>query len=139
YLAIKQSSETNLTSGRFGLLASPAVLCRYNLALVRAECGRFEEAIADGLDAVRLAEVGNHPYALVTACLGLGYAHKVKGDYRQALSVLERGLSLSRDWSLTLLSPLITWHVGHARALEGHVGEGLSLLQGALDAHEAAG
>jgi tetratricopeptide (TPR) repeat protein len=83
--------------------------------------------------------VGDHPYALVTACLGLGYAHKVKGDYRQSLSILERGRSLSRDWSLTLLSPLITWHIGHACALGGRVSEGLSLLQAALEAHEAAG
>ena len=110
-LAIKQSLTHDADRLHVGLTTSPAVMSRYHLAYSFAECGRFEEGIANGLEGVRLAEALDDPYALAVACLGLGYAYRVKGDTRDAAVLLERGLLLSHEWNLTLVSPILTWHL----------------------------
>ncbi len=77
-------------------------MCRAYLAWVLAEQGEFNEAIAHGQEALRLAEAVDHPYSLIIACRGLAYVRARKGEPREAVPLLERSLALCRDWNLTL-------------------------------------
>ncbi len=44
---------------------------------------------------------------------------------------------MSRDWNVSILSPLVTGQLGYAYALSGRVAEGLELLDQAMKAQEA--
>ena len=66
------------------------------LARCLAEIGEFDEGIALGREAVRLAEEIHRPYTLVSACWGLGYLHGVRGDLDAATLLLDRALTAAR-------------------------------------------
>ena len=57
---------------RFGLAFLPSVGARYQLVLLLAERGEFAEAAVQGAEAVRIAEIANHPFSLCTAYFGVG-------------------------------------------------------------------
>ena len=131
--------EAGLTRERFGLHGFPAVMSRGWLAWSLAERGEFNEGIMNGQEGVRIAEALDHPYSLMNACLNLAYLYRVKGEFSQAVRLLERSLALSRDWSLAVWSPFATAALGHVYAFSGRVVEGLSLLRQALTAIESMG
>jgi tetratricopeptide (TPR) repeat protein len=136
---ILQWLEGNLGRQRFDQAAFPAVYSGWFLTHSLGERGEFDKGIAHGQEGVRIAEALDHPYSLTQACTSLGYLYGVKGDFSHAVSVLERGLVLARDWNLTLLSPNFTGFLGHVYALSERVPEGLSLLKEALEALESIG
>jgi tetratricopeptide (TPR) repeat protein len=109
------------------------------LGLTRAQLGDFAGALFHAEQGIRLAEHADHPYSLVVACWSLGSVHAIKGAFTEALPVLERALALSREWQLTVLSPLIIGALGHVYSFLGRISEGLSLLRLALNAMEAMG
>ena len=76
-------------------------------ALALAERGEFDEGIAHGQEAIRLAEVADHPFSLVLACWGLAHLYSLRGELNHAVRLLERGLALSRESNLTVLSPRV--------------------------------
>jgi class 3 adenylate cyclase/tetratricopeptide (TPR) repeat protein len=122
FLKTVQSLEGNLCRERFGMLGLPAVLARCYLARMLADCGEFPEGIAHGQEALRIAEAVDHPYSLVVACLRLGELYGVKGEFSQAVCLLERSLALARDWNVALLSPIAMASLGsciHAVRLGG--------------------
>jgi tetratricopeptide (TPR) repeat protein len=124
---------------RFGLVQSPAVLSRAFLARALAEGGVFDEGEAHGQDAIRIAEVLDHPFTLVEACVGLAYVHSVRGDLNGAIRPAERAVALSRDWTLTTFAPNAMATLGQVYAGLGRVEEGLPWLQQALAGHDSAG
>jgi tetratricopeptide (TPR) repeat protein len=134
-----QALHGERTYGRFGVASFPAVLLRAYLALAFAERGVFDEGIAHGHEAIRMAEALEHPYSLVLACLGLAYLDDVRGELNQAARLLERALGDCRDWNLTFRTPSVMASLGHVYAWSGRVGEGISILQQALIAYESAG
>jgi hypothetical protein len=77
-----------------------------------AERGEFSEGIAQGQEAIRIAEALDHPYSLILAYWGLGSLYGVKGELSDASRLLERGLGLARDWNVTLVSSRVMWHLG---------------------------
>ena len=129
----------DLSRERFGQTGFPAVLSRSWLALSLAERGEFCEGITHGQEGVRIAEAVAQPYSLIAACLRLGSLYGVKGEYPQAIRLLERGLALSREWNIPLYAPLVSSPLGHVYALSGHIPEGLLLLEQASTTHEAVG
>jgi class 3 adenylate cyclase/tetratricopeptide (TPR) repeat protein len=137
--SVGQSLEGDLSRQRFGLAGFPAVLSRCFLAWSLAQRGEFEEGAAHGEEGLRIAEAVDHAYSLVLACWGLGCLHGVKGDFGQAIRLLERGLACARDWSVTLVSPRVMWSLGHLYAWSGRVAEGLAVLTQARDAVESIG
>ena len=137
---IVESLKGDLSRERLGHNSFPAVMSRSWLgAIPLAERGDFDEGIAHGEEAVRISEAPDHPSSLVAACRGLGHLHGVKGELSEAVRVLERGLTLSRDWNFTLHSPGVEGRLGRVYALSGRVTEGLALLQQALTTIESTG
>jgi DNA-binding NtrC family response regulator/tetratricopeptide (TPR) repeat protein len=121
---------------RFGQPGFPAVSVRGFLGWVLAELGKFEEGIIHGQEGLRIAEVLDHPYSLANVCWHLACLHIIRGEFSHAVSLLERGLALSREWNLTFFSVLSTGSLGYAYALSGRVAEGIPLLEHALNAIE---
>jgi class 3 adenylate cyclase/tetratricopeptide (TPR) repeat protein len=134
-----ESLQGEPTSGRCGLAGYPAAMSHSYLGLTKAQFGDFAGALLHAERGVRLAEQADHPYSLVVACWSLGSVYAVKAALTDALPVLERALALTREWRLTVLSPLVTGALGHVNSLLGRISEGLSLLRVALNAMEAMG
>jgi len=137
--SVVQLLEGDLDRQRFGLAGFPAVLSRTFLAWSLAQRGEFEEGAAHGEEGLRIAEAVDHAYSLVLACWGLGCLRGIKGEFGQAIHLLERGLASARDWGVTLVAPRIMWSLGHVYAWSGRVAPGLALLEQALEAVESIG
>jgi tetratricopeptide (TPR) repeat protein len=115
------------------------VLARGHLTRAFAQRGKFEEGIAHGQEGLRLAKALDHPYSLAFVCWAFADLQITRGDLSHAVGLLERGLALSRDWNLTILSVMGTGSLGYAYALAGRIAEGIPLLEDALNASETMG
>jgi class 3 adenylate cyclase/tetratricopeptide (TPR) repeat protein len=124
---------------RFGQAVFPAAHSRSYLARTLAERGVFDEGVAHGHEAIRMAEALDHPFSIVFASLSLAYVNSVRGDLSQAARLLERALAQCRDWNITLYTPIAMASLGHVYAWSGRLGEGISWLQQGLAAFESAG
>jgi tetratricopeptide (TPR) repeat protein len=127
------------SADRCGLPFYPSVLARSWLVWSMGELGEFEDGIAHGEEAMRLAEALNHPYSLAHLCYDLGYLYILKDQLDSALPLLERGYALAREWHLTFLWPLVSWFLGYAYVRSGRTADGLSLLEGAQSAFRSLG
>ncbi len=121
---------------RCGLAGFPVVMARFFWAFALFERGELVRGIAEAEEAVRLGEALDHPYSLAHALLALGRFHGIRGDLAHAIRLVERALALTRDWSLTQLSPMMADHLGYLYARSGRVAEGLALLEDAMKAME---
>jgi len=122
----------DLSRERFGLLAYPAVVARAFLARALAELGAFDEGREHGEEAVRLAEIVDHPFSLIWACLNLGHLEGLRGEFMRAIAPLERAVALSQEWNIAYLTPIALAALGHVYAQSGRVEEGVATLQQAL-------
>ena len=114
---------------RCGLAGFPAVMVRARLAQTLATRGEFQQGMAHGQEAVRIAEELDHPYSLIMACYTLGFLYPTKGDLSYATRLLERGLTLSDTWNIRLWSPTLLVPLCHIHARSGRVSEAISLLR----------
>ncbi len=94
------SLQGDLVRERFGMAGFPAVMSRYYLVWSLAERGAFNEGVAIGQEAVRIAEVVDHPYSLGWACYRLANLYAAKGDFAQAVRLLERSVGVASDWNV---------------------------------------
>jgi tetratricopeptide (TPR) repeat protein len=129
---VLQLLEGDRSRERFGQAGFPAVSARGYLTLMFADRGEFKEGIAHGEEGIRLAEALDHPYSLAFACWSLAYLQITRGDLSHAVRLLERGLALSREWSLTFFSAATTGSLGYAYALSGRIAEGIPLMEHAV-------
>jgi len=136
---VLQSLEGDLSRERFGMAGFPAVVARCYFTWAFADRGRFEEGVAHGQEGIRLAEALDSPYGLAFACWALAYLQITRGELSHAARLLERGVALSREWNLSLLSLHNTGSLGYAYALSGRIAEGIPLLEHALSAMESMG
>src|SRR5262249_41920992 len=90
-------------------------------------------------EGLRLAETLDHSFSLATVCLYLADLQITRGELSHAVSLLERGLALSRELNLTVLSVQHTVSLGYAYALSGRIDEGIPFLENALTASETMG
>ena len=111
----------------------PAVLSRSWSAMCFAELGEFNEAIAFGEEAVRLADAVDHPFSLIRACLQLGSLYQRKGEFVKAIPPLERGSQVCETRQILFLFPWIGSALGYVYALVGRFSDGLPLLEAALE------
>jgi DNA-binding winged helix-turn-helix (wHTH) protein/tetratricopeptide (TPR) repeat protein len=84
----------------FGLAPLPIVSSGSRLAICCAELGEFPQGLAYGEEALQIAEAAEHTVSLIQACRGLGVLYLQRGRFAQAIMLLERSLSLSRDAGL---------------------------------------
>jgi tetratricopeptide (TPR) repeat protein len=113
---------------RFGLAFLPSVGSRYQLVLLLAERGEFNEAAIHGDEAVRIAETANHPFSLSTAYYAVGYLYISKGAIDEAIGLLKRNLDFCRSWNLHQNLRRVAAALGYAYAAAGLIGEALPLL-----------
>jgi class 3 adenylate cyclase/tetratricopeptide (TPR) repeat protein len=124
---------------RCGLAGFPVSMSRFFWAFALAERGEFDRGLAEAKEAVRLAEILDHPYTLINALRGLSRVHGERGNFDRAIPPAERGLALSHERHLPQLSPDISDQLGYAYALSGRTAEGLAVLEEARAAMEAMG
>jgi transcriptional regulator with AAA-type ATPase domain/tetratricopeptide (TPR) repeat protein len=129
--------EGDRSRERLGLAGFPAVMAHAYLTWSFADQGEFKEGIVHGQEGIRLAESLDHPYSLATACWYLAYLQMTRGDLRDAVGLLERGLALAREWNLNSTSH--TASLGYVYALSGRSAEAIPLLERALRALETVG
>jgi hypothetical protein len=113
--ALMQSLRGQPTRDRFGLVVSPAVGSRAQLARALAERGLFDEGDAHGHEAIRIAEALDHPFSLVVGCVALAYLKTVRGELSQAARLLERAVAQCREWNITAHAPVAMASLGHWR------------------------
>jgi tetratricopeptide (TPR) repeat protein len=92
------------------------------------ECGAFDEGLALGTEAVRLAEAGAFPTSQCAAYASLAEAFLVRGAFPSAIALLERGLAICRRWHNWDWFPEYAASLGLAYAQGGHLAEALPLL-----------
>jgi transcriptional regulator with AAA-type ATPase domain/tetratricopeptide (TPR) repeat protein len=131
--------DSGLSDERCGLNGFPISMCRSWLAISLAHTGAFDEAIEYGVEALRRAEVLDHPYTLIIACRNLAAVHTLRGEIGPAVSLLERGLGLARDRHVTDLVPGVTARLGYALVLSGRPAHGVSLLAEAIGLNQSTG
>ena len=127
---VVEEHRAQFPSRRFA--ANGPILVRGWLARVLAELGEFREAEVAGLEAIRLAEAANSPFALTTALAGLGAMHVRKGQPEQAIPPLERGLGLSRAYKFNNWLPTVAACLGAAYSCAGRTAAGVALLEEAV-------
>ncbi|HET7448110.1 MAG TPA: hypothetical protein VFJ49_09405, partial [Methyloceanibacter sp.] len=133
-----ESLSGDLARNRFGLVAYPAVVARAFLARALGELGEFEEGRHHGHEAIRLAELLDHPFSLIWACLNLARLEGLRGEFVRASILLERAVALSSEWNIVYLTPLALAALGHIYARLGRVEEGVWRLQQALAGYASA-
>ncbi len=114
---------------RFGLAFLASVGSHSQLVEILSDRGEFNEAAIHGDEAVRIAELANHPFSLNTAYLAVGYLHFRKGALDKAIALLERSMEICRIWDLRQNLPRVAVALGNAFAATGRVGEAMPLLE----------
>ena len=91
--------------------------------------GNFEQGIDHGREGLRLAEAMNSPVPLANMCLCLGQLYMTKGEPERAVSLFERGVALTQEWSLSYFSSAHAGWLGYAYAFLGRTAEGIPLIE----------
>jgi tetratricopeptide (TPR) repeat protein len=117
---------------RFGLPGVLAVLSRAWMARGLAELGEFDEGMAYGEEALRIAAAVDHPFSRIDACYNVGYLSFRKGDLHNAILRLEQGLQVGRAAAIRSLFVNVAATLGAAYALSGRGAEALPLLEQAV-------
>ena len=116
-----------------------SVTARERLAWCLAELGEFEEAVARGAEAVRIASELDHPNSLAFAYRSLGLIALRRGDASGAILTLERAVEVCRVAQVRIPFDVSAGHLGYAYALVGRLPEGVNLLEEALADPAATG
>jgi tetratricopeptide (TPR) repeat protein len=82
---------------------------------------------------LRMDESGARPGDLIVALGALGAVHLARGDHREAVPILERGLALCRSWGILDWSPTLATALATAYAREGRFQEAFALHQRAAE------
>jgi tetratricopeptide (TPR) repeat protein len=94
--------------------------------------GHFQEAINEAEGALASAERLGNTYSIVLATLALGEIYRERGDWAQAVALLEHSVARAAEGRLGLLTFLIGSRLGAAYAHAGRLDDGLKLLRGAV-------
>ena len=114
----------------------PAIMSRAHAAWCLAELGEFIEGRRLGLEALRASETLDHHACKVTAHWATGLLYTRQGMLDKAVTILETGLELSRQFDLLdHYFRSIASVLGTAYALLGRVDEALALLDRAIEGY----
>jgi tetratricopeptide (TPR) repeat protein len=97
-----------------------------------AELGVFDEGLAIGQEAIRIAEANEQPWDLLAAYRGVGLLSLAQGDIQAAIPCFERCLGLCQAWDISGWFAIIAGQLGYAYALSGRMSEALPLLEQAI-------
>jgi DNA-binding winged helix-turn-helix (wHTH) protein/tetratricopeptide (TPR) repeat protein len=124
---------------RFGAPGPASLTSRSFLTCSLAECGAFAEGRAAAEEGVQIAEATDHPWSRVQAYRAVGFRALRQGDLHQAISVLERALSLVQEAYLRHQIPMVAAPLGAAYVLTGRSADALPLLEQAIEQAVAMG
>jgi tetratricopeptide (TPR) repeat protein len=110
---------------RFGMAGLLSVLCRNWLCWCLAEVGAFAEGLTRGEEGVQTAEAVDDLFSLIKAYEGVGMLYLRKGNFPQAISVLERGLDICHTANQSFLFMEIAMNLGTAYARSGRMTEAM--------------
>jgi tetratricopeptide (TPR) repeat protein len=114
---------------RFGFHSPLSILARTWLAFCLAETGAFDEGVAAGEEALRIAEDVEHPEAKVAARMGLGQALLRRGEAARALPLFEQAHAVCKSRHLIIWLRPIAMHIAAAYGMLGRLDEAIALLE----------
>jgi tetratricopeptide (TPR) repeat protein len=121
----------------FSLSYFPAVGALVYLVFCLVHAGQFAEALVHCEASLQLAEQAQHPMSLIVARRGLCRVHYERGDFQQAIPMLEGVIERCRSWHIRDGLPNDLSMLGYAYTLGGRLTEGLLLLEQAVEQSEA--
>ena len=125
--------EGDLAHERWGQHSAPAVSSRAVLAWCYAWQGAFPEAIARAEEALRLADVIQHPHTTIDACQGGGLVYVIQGNVERAIQWLDRALSIRASLGERFGGLAAIAFAAPAYAMAGRVDEAIALEEQALE------
>ncbi|HWH80588.1 MAG TPA: hypothetical protein VNT76_24570, partial [Candidatus Binatus sp.] len=134
-----ESVDGKLRYEQFGTTVILSVIFRSHLLQSLAMTGNFAEGAARGGQGVRIAEEANHPVSLIHVNASLGFLYLLKGDYHEAIPVLEGALALCEEKHIAIYVPLVAPRLGYAYLQAGRSAEGLQLLEQSIEESAAVG
>jgi tetratricopeptide (TPR) repeat protein len=128
----------------FGRPAPPSIFDRFYLVVSLAELGRFDEAVENAAEAIRLTEPmqQQHWNSVGLAYFAAGTLQLLEGDWAKAHSLLERVISGFRTGNIVIMLPYAVAASARVLAQTGEAGEALARLQEGerlLEHHAARG
>ena len=114
---------------RLGLTGLPSVLSRIWLAWSLGGQGNFVEAMEHAQKALTIADFADQVYSMAAARLGIGQIQAVKGDFAQAILILEQAMELCQQWNLGVIQPSVNALLGHCYAKSGEAEKALPMLE----------
>jgi tetratricopeptide (TPR) repeat protein len=126
---LRRSLETEREGAAHAAAGRGHVSTRTWLVRALAALGAFDEGIAHGEEAMRLAAADDDPYALTQTQAFLGQLLVARGDLARAIPLLEQALRVARAADIPDTLASTTAALGEAYALAGRVAEGLPLLE----------
>ncbi|HSQ12122.1 MAG TPA: hypothetical protein VLM90_03860, partial [Candidatus Deferrimicrobium sp.] len=134
-----QSVEGALRHQRFGTTVILSVIFRSHLLQSLAMTGDFAEGLARGAEGVQIADEANHPVSQIHVNASLGFLYLFKGDFHEAIPVLERAMTLCEENLIAIYVPLVAPRLGYAYVRAGRQAEGLRLLEQSIEDSAAVG
>jgi len=107
------------------------------LGLALAGLGEFDEAIAVGLAALREAEASEYPFNVMYALTMLDRTYRLKGDFNQSTTLLDRLFALTDEYGLRVQLAQHMASRGDCYVHCGRVAEGVALLEEAVETAKA--
>jgi class 3 adenylate cyclase/tetratricopeptide (TPR) repeat protein len=117
---------------RLGMSGYPVVFAENFIAACKCESGDFAAAAAALEHARTLAEEGGDLYSLIATRMGTGRFHVHKGEYADAIPILDGVLQMARAAGAASLQGVLSLYLGMARVMHGEIDEGVALLEDAV-------
>lgn len=124
---------------RFGTAAVLSVICRSHLVQCLAAMGRFPEGASFAAEGVRIGEEVEHATSLIHMTCSFGMLHLLKGDWDQAIPILQRSLDLCASANIPVYVPFVASRLGCAYAHAGRLSEALQFLEQGVEDSVSSG
>jgi class 3 adenylate cyclase/tetratricopeptide (TPR) repeat protein len=116
-----------------GVSAPPSIYDRVWLIMSLAELGRFDEAAAHEVEAIRLADLSHHPFSIGRVRHAAGVAHLLKGNWAGARALIEHSVQVFEQAKIILQVPYAVADLAWALAQVGDSAEaGRRLAEGEI-------
>ena len=109
--------------------AFPAAVLHRSLAQALTELGRFDEGIVHGHEAIKAAELAQHPFSLAQACRALAGLYLCQGTLTPAIALFQRAQRICQEADLPFLVQYTVACLGWAYAQAGDPEEALPYLE----------